>query len=275
MGRMLGHSAGQWDLHKLSCFLSICKHIQAASSATTVDDSPRNKSKIDNSAYRYIGRSHDVGSSVGLTVDPPVTETLQSYNYTDVGYLMNATCILNRTSMWTISDIMHDTNDGASPNIWYAQDFFPNSNWTKIFANKLETSVFGGWNNSSQVTLGRTPSKTISIGSVKSDNVSEYCIAIAAGDGYSGLDKVQCNFFFQPTLFSVNVSTVENLTVVLPLGATTDSEPRGVLRSKIMAALGTISMVQTTLYDSTVGAAPENNVQDLLTRTTGKVGSSK
>ena len=41
--------------------------LSSASSATTVDGSPRKHVKLDNSGFTYIGRSYGVGAPAGLT----------------------------------------------------------------------------------------------------------------------------------------------------------------------------------------------------------------
>ena len=73
--------------------------LQSTSSAITIDGSPRNHSKYDNTEYRYMGRSYGVSASVGLTINPPSTTTLQGYNYTEQGYLAREDCIHNSSSL--------------------------------------------------------------------------------------------------------------------------------------------------------------------------------
>lgn len=78
--------------------------LASASSATTVDGSPRNHSKIsDTTAYQYTGRSYGVGSIVGLSVDVPEISTLYGYNYTELGYLTTVGCAYNNFSLWLLA----------------------------------------------------------------------------------------------------------------------------------------------------------------------------
>lgn len=100
------------------------------------------------------------------------------------------------------------------------------------------------------------------MGSANSDNTSTYYVGIAAGSNYTQYNNTQCQLFFEPKRFAVNVSAVDLSISVQPLGNAEDPEPRGLLRSKVMDALNTISMVQTTLYVSTLGEALKTNLEN-------------
>lgn len=97
--------------------------------------------------------------------------------------------------------------------------------------------------NYAQVVLLSWNDTVVAMGSTNSDNSSTYYLAIAAGKNYTHYDKVQCQLFLQPILFSVNVSATDLSITVQPDGEAEDPEPRGLLRSTIMDALNTISMV--------------------------------
>lgn len=64
--------------------------LQSVSAATTIDSSPRNHSKNDNTGYRFIGRSYGVGSAAGLTVGKLPDTLLRGYNFTQIGYSTSA-----------------------------------------------------------------------------------------------------------------------------------------------------------------------------------------
>ena len=236
--------------------------LQSASSATTIDGSPRNHSKFDNTNFRYVGRSYGVGAAVGLTVTPPSTATLQGYSFEEHGYLTTTECIYNSTSMWRfIHEGCGPMDAGGLPYCYYANGCFPNSKWY------LNGTCDQGYY--AQVSLDKTPDSIVAMGAPNSDNVTDYFLGIAAGAQYHQLDKLQCRFSFQPTVFAVNVSAVNSTISVKPLGDSFDPEPRGMLRSKVMDALNVVSMVQTTLYVSTAGEALKSNIQNYVSRTTG------
>ena len=236
--------------------------LQSASSATTIDGSLRNHSKYDNTEYRYVGRSYGVGASVGLAVEPPSLSTLSAYNYTESGYTTTAKCIYNSSSAWAVtqqsSDCAYDL-----PCYFYGTGCFPNSNY---YPNGTCASV-DHYAQSSYDADGNSAS-VVAMGATNSDNKTQYYLAIATADEYNEFNRIQCQFFFKPTMFAVNVSTVNATISVTPLGDTSDPEPRGMLRSKVMDAINVISMVQTSLYVSTVGEALSSNVRNYVSRAT-------
>lgn len=243
--------------------------LQSAGSATTIDGSPRNHSKYDNTEYRYTGRSYGAGSSVGLTVRSPPTATLQGYSYTEQGYLTTADCVYNSSSLWVLRFI--DSYDsGDIPNVYYAEGCFPNS---LSFPNNGTCGLFDHY---SLVSLGLDGENMVAMGSTNSDNLTDYYLAIAASAPYAELNQIQCQVSFSPTKFAVNVSTINATISVVPLDKFDDPEPRGLLRSRVMDSLNVISMVQTTLYVSTVGEALESNVRNYVSWATGssKLGSA-
>lgn len=226
--------------------------MQSASSATTIDSSPRNHSKNDNTGYRYTGRSYGTGSAVGLTVKNPQDTTLLSYNFTEIGYSTSARCTHKASLAWKLGEPVCLDGTHACP--LTASGSFPNS---KCNETGCVTDFYG------QVELFLWPGTVVAMGSANSDNTSTYYVGIAAGSNYTQFNNTQCQLFFEPTRFDVNVSAIDLSISVQPLGkASKDPEPRGLLRSKVMDALNTISMVQTTLYVSSLGEALKTNVEN-------------
>jgi hypothetical protein len=70
--------------------------LSTASSATTVDGSPRDHIKLYNSGFTYIGRSYGVGAAAGLTDDDILNDAFtESYAYQETGYNVDVKCIHN------------------------------------------------------------------------------------------------------------------------------------------------------------------------------------
>jgi hypothetical protein len=68
--------------------------LSSAASATTVDNSTRHHSKMDNSQYTYAGRSYGIGASVGLVDDSILNNDLATaYRCRDTGYDTRVVCI--------------------------------------------------------------------------------------------------------------------------------------------------------------------------------------
>jgi hypothetical protein len=236
----------------------------SAGSTTTTDGSTRNHSKFDGTNFGYIGRSYGVGASAGLT-DQKLAEKNSplSYSYFETGYITSSQCIYNDSSSWNITDAA-PSQDGVLPDLFVVRGYFPNSNWSQISQSGFEQSKAGGLDYYAQVAFDS--SQIVAIGSHNSDSVSRYFIAIAAGSAYAQLDTIQCELFFQPTNFTVSVSLPNRTVSVLPVGNASDPEPRGILRSKVMFNLNMLSMVDTSLYTSTVGDALINNVHNMQDR---------
>jgi hypothetical protein len=186
-----------------------------------------------------------------------------SYSYFETGYITSSQCIYNDSSSWNITDAA-PSQDGILPDLFVVRGYFPNSNWSQIYQSGFEQNKAGGLGNYAQVAFDS--SQIVAIGSHNSGSVSRYFIAIAAGSAYAQLDTIQCELFFQPTNFTVSVSLPNRTVSVLPVGNASDPEPRGILRSKVMFNLDMLSMVDTSLYTSTVGDALINNIHNMQDR---------
>ena len=170
--------------------------------------------------------------------------------------------------MWYL-ELEYNLGYAIYPNIFNARGFFPNSNWTEIARNVTNMGFNSAEDHFAQVAFGMDAIAVI--GSTNSDKLKEYYIAIAAGPRgeYSFLNKIQCQLYFKPTNFQVQVFN-QNFTVrVAPLGPTQDPEPRGLLRSKVMNSLNIIGMIETSLYASTVGEALADNIENMSQRNYG------
>lgn len=238
--------------------------MDSISSASTASGLARNHSKVDKSGFTYVGRSYGVGSSVGLDLLLSDVGEILRYNYSEKGYLTEANCIYNSTSAWGHSGILtgEDCCLGI-PNVWSAQGQRPNED------SSTE-------NHYAQTALGRTTGGVVSLsagseGTTRSGRPPFY-VSFAAGSNYAILDKVQCELTFTPAMFDVAVSANNRTIHVSPSFVRNDSSeiedpvPSGELREWALKALQTLTMVQTTMYVSTIGEAFGNNIRTKLGR---------
>jgi hypothetical protein len=241
---------------------SVGRIMDTMSSASTIGGQARNHSKVDKSGFAYVGRSYGVGASVGLELLSDGADDTLRYNYTESGYLTTAKCIYNSTSAWGYGDMVtsEDCCLGV-PNVWGARGQRPNEDTSNN-------------NYYSQTAFGNTTAAIVSLsagsqGSTRSGKPPFY-VSIAAGTNYAILDKVQCELLFTPATFNVAVSVKNRTVQVSPYLVRNDSfeiddpEPSGELREWSLKALQTLTMVQTTMYVSTIGEALGNNIRTKL-----------
>ena len=232
--------------------------------ASTFGGMARNHSKLDNSGYNSVNRSFGAGASVGL-FSMPLDGIVEGYTFSELGYLTNANCTYNTSSKWKLNDSYSDFGCCSGvPNIFYAEGQLPNQ---------------GGSASYAQVQLGDVPDQVVAIaaGSYSSgdtmwyNGTAPFYVAIAAGHEYNILDKVQCELSFQPTVFDVDVSLLFGQAYkVSPRynsGDEADPEPRGVLREWALRSLQSLSMIESTLYVSSLGEAFASNIVNKLNAT--------
>ena len=249
--------------------------LTSAASATTPDGSPRNHSKFDNTQFRYVGRSYGVGGSVGLTDNVWASRrTTQSYTYLESGYITNTSCIYNASSLWRVT-LWQKGNGPAMPDLYIANGFFPNSNWTEIYANgfatfnasEMDYSGIDGSDYFAQVAFSADKLVTIAGKAYSADDrTSQYFLAVAAGKAYSVLDKMQCEVTFHPMVFNVNVSTVDRTIEVTPQGLAADIDSTGGLKARAVRDVGSLWGATTGLSTSELGNALEDNINNYQIR---------
>ncbi|KAF8852238.1 hypothetical protein BDZ45DRAFT_630624 [Acephala macrosclerotiorum] len=205
--------------------------LSTAASATTVDGSPRNHVKLDDSGYTYIGRSYGVGASAGLTDTNILTDKLTtSYSYQENGYNTKVQCIYNSSAEFLLYQ-------DSELWIYEAIGQLPNSYGT------AEESTYVGHSNASIVAIGVAARQT---------NGTQY-MGIAAGPNYAFLDKTQCSIDYLPTLFNITVDVQARNITIAPILDGEDISPSGNLSHTATRQLELISNDQTNLYQSLLG----------------------
>jgi hypothetical protein len=102
------------------------------------------------------------------------------------------------------------------------------------------------------------------------DGTPPFILSIATRKSYAALDKLQCQIYFQPTLFNVRVSISNRTIHVEPQRniVVSDPEPRGMLREWTLRDLQSLPEVQSSLYVSTIGEALRANAINYMNITT-------
>lgn len=234
----------------------------------------------DNTGYVYSDRSFGVGSAAGLndTIIHPfnATYSLGYYTFYETGYNTTARCTFNETSDLRLKTIqMQDKDHEAMPNLYLSIGALPNANWTYI--NEHENDDEAGRAHWAQTSFNtnETIVSTFQKASIDSENKKKYMFGIVTGTQYEWLDTVQCELFFEPTRFLVNVSVTDSYVEVTKDESgefVEDIDPTGNLRERAMLSYH-ISLVLLSLYESPLGNAFIQN-ENLFMRYNGLTEST-
>lgn len=221
--------------------------LSSAATATTLDGSPRNHTKFDNSNYAYVGRSFGAGSSVGLLDDELLdTNFIQSYSYQEPGYRTSVDCVYNATTNFTLTP--SDSIDASETDMMYvAHGRLPN---TKSPSDGEYSRYFGYSENT-----------IVAIGVAFNPSSTDRYLAFASGENYQALNATQCLLTFEPALFDVNVDTMNRFINVTYNASGPDIEPSRNLTQTATRQFELIANDLTNLYTSVLGEAFNNSIQ--------------
>ncbi|KAK2737572.1 hypothetical protein FQN55_001002 [Onygenales sp. PD_40] len=233
--------------------------LASANSASTVDGSIRYHNKLDNTRYNYHGRSFGAGSSPGLN-DQAILDIPHAVNYTydEVALASSVSCIYNSSSDFVIGREFPDNSYPAKGNL-------PDS-------ASGEYSTYIGFSTRAIVAIG------VASDPITYSTPTRY-MAIAAGEAYESLDKVQCEMTFTTTQFKVSVDVSNRNITVYKMAAPSSAEisnidPHGNITHVVVRQLELISNDQTAFYRSTVGDAFNSSISDYRTSVTNN-GTTK
>ncbi|UKZ74558.1 hypothetical protein TrVFT333_002228 [Trichoderma virens FT-333] len=225
--------------------------LASASSATTIDGSPRVHQKMDKSKLTYIGRSYGIGSSAGLVDEDILANKLAiKYAFQEVGYKADTRCIYNTSSEFALSPTVVDL-------VYAASGPLPDSD------NGPEYSDYIGHDMDRIVSIG--------VAHFVNESADEYplrkYLAFATGSIYKFLDKIQCETDFVPTRFNVTVDLQGQKITVMATNDTTakDIDPSRRLKGTVLRQFELIANDETNLYISTVGTAFNASIADFRT----------
>lgn len=224
-----------------------------AASASTIGNASQPISKLDNTRYSYVGRSHGVGSSVGLVDESFVQNATKGFTYQENGYLTNVQCIVNSSSDWLIYSSGYQVPNGQ-PNLYWIKGHLANGNPEQVVA----------------CGLGSTGSIFSLVGSVGLNGTANI-FSFATGTVYAPFDKIQCAVDFTPAQFSVSVNTTERLISVALVESgpdVRDIDPTGQMKAITMRMPTSFSQQHSCdLYTSLIGNTFKQNSQSLTNGT--------
>lgn len=231
--------------------------LSSASHSTPLDSAQPNitHGKLDYTQYSYVGRSYGIGSSVGL-VDDAITAGYPlalSYTFTEDGYLPIANCIRNESAAYRLTP-------QTLGNQFVAWGWLPNS------GPNIESSTYLGTSSRDDVIVAMGVAKGDATQGV---DRSRNFVGFVAGANYSNVDKVQCEFQFRPTRFTVEVGLLDRNITVTPETGVVDVEdidptPDHNLTYAAMRQLNMISASQTNKFTSFLGDAINASISNFV-----------
>ena len=168
--------------------------------------------RSDKTGFTYSNRSRGIGASVGLV--EPISglkhNHVFAYNYTEIGYDTDVSCIFNSSSQWVVEPYQPDKAP-CGPALYLCQGSTPDNakDWYPQY-----TAAMG-----EQIVCMNGHAEHISPG-------GKGIVTIAAGWGsYAPLNGTQCKVTFKPTLFQVDVDLKSYSINVTALGSAIDIDP--------------------------------------------------
>ncbi|RDW58311.1 hypothetical protein BP5796_12241 [Coleophoma crateriformis] len=235
-------------------FVSSCPDIDFMSALTdlvgsaspTSDSSPWVHSNLFQPDWSFIGRSYGVGSSPAL-INPAQTAPIafSAYNYTEIGYFTNVTCIQNVSASYEVLYLKQYGTQAIEVGLWAANGTLPNS-------------VPGSFELYPLITRSKHQKFVLAWSSVVNNGQNLIAVAAPGGTWYHPWNKMQCSVEFYPSLFAVAVNlTSKTITVTQSLEHQsqniTDIEQTGNLTANVMLALDRLSRMSSNLDVSVLG----------------------
>lgn len=225
-----------------------------ARQASRVDGNATSQSKMDNINYRYLGRSHGVGSSVGLR-SPFVDPTVQTYQYTEPGFEVTSQCIYNDSSACYFENL---TPDDFTLQIYNGVFQTPNldSPWYIASAGQRDFQI---------VTVSAGFGKGII-----SDNYTHYVTMMSPAGRkstqYGALEQVQCELTYEPYNFNIFVNVTNSTITTTPkdkLNPDQFKNATDIANAVTHRIYNLGQMLASTQWGSPIGDALMNNVNNL------------
>ena len=168
--------------------------------------------RSDKTGFTYSNRPRGVGASVGL-VQPTTSQeyrNILAYNYTEIGYDTDVSCIFNSSSQWIVlSDQPNKASYGPAPYLCQGSTPDDAKDWHPQYTATGDASI---------VCMNGHPDR--------SDPKGQGIVTVAAGGGsYIPLNLTQCKVNFQPTLLQVNVDLGPSSINVAALDSAVDMDP--------------------------------------------------
>ena len=248
--------------------------LSTASAATSRDNSMnQTHPKYDNTRYSFSGRSYGVGSSVGLGGDVVNVKNLAQYSYIEHGYETFVNCTKNETLEYQIH-YTYSTGVEGEPVTYTALGPLPNSLSSNTTWHHGAVDMSFGAVPAQHVVVGfYSVVDMVSIAALSLNGRNMIAIASLGEGSYLGdagnvtrylfLNKMQCEAFFRPSSFLVDVDTSQRLINVTKVGEANelDFDPTvanngpglGIIAQSAMHQLDDISTIFTTMLTSVIG----------------------
>lgn len=229
--------------------------LSSMNSASPINGGVRDHPKLDNSRYNYHGRSYGVGASAGISDDNLVAVPHASnYTFNEVGLDASVDCIYNTSSLFKLQTLPQTT-------LYAARGLLPDNNLTEP-----EYSVYVGRGSDAIVAIG--------VAAYPIEYTAKRYMAIAAGNYYKDLHRVQCAVTFTPALFNVSVDISGRNISVSKVNASESSpvhdiDPHHNVTHVVMRQLELIANDLTSYYRSTLGDAFNASISDYRTSVSG------
>jgi hypothetical protein len=234
--------------------------LEDASTATSVNNSPRKHSKLDNPDWTYQGNSYGVGSSIGLSDPRPESSVssaapdILSYSYLEKGFMPVVTCIFNSSCAFSIvAD--GDCGDTSHVYLYAAKGYLPNSISPEGYGQEEAYPMISG--ASDYWPLLAWTSRALN---------GRNMIAIATGRyNYTEMNQTQCEVQFNPTLFNVSANVTARSIVVTEVQSEENEIPAPVI-TNVMNSMNLLPRMSSSLYSSVLGEVLTRNILNMRNR---------
>lgn len=172
--------------------------IDHAKNTITPEGGIASRPKLDRTGYTYTTRSFGVGSSAGLA--DGFQPTPKAYRYSEIGVHATVECLYNYSSQYHLQ--REDKPAHWSLNVYTTNGSFPNHGTSVYAATALD--------DREACVMGTTSEPT--------DEQGTYYAVFATlpGSTYEFLDKLQCQIFYEATVFDVAVDVTNHTIEVRP-----------------------------------------------------------
>ncbi|KAK8053114.1 hypothetical protein PG996_012415 [Apiospora saccharicola] len=172
--------------------------IDRAKSTITPESGIASQSKLDRTGYTYLTRSYGVGSSVGLA--DGFQPTPKAYRYSEIGVHATVECLYNYSSQYHLQ--REDKPAHWSLNVYNTNGAFPNHGTSVFAATALD--------DKEACVMGTTSEPA-------NEQGTYYAVFTTLPNStYEFLDKLQCQIFYETTVFDVAVNVTNHTIEVRP-----------------------------------------------------------
>lgn len=222
------------------------------------------QSRMDNVNYEYVGRSYGVGSSIGLT-SSFVNNAVQTYRYSEDGFLATSDCIYNSSSASFFNEITPDP--AWTLRVW---------NGVFLFPNMVDYSFIA--------TAGQRDYQILVISAYSGEGEGSkhytHMMSPAGSEGfqYGKLHQIQCELKYEPMTFQIMTNTTNNTIKVTPqqrLDVSSVTDFSEITKAFTHRIYNIGQMFSSNQWGSPMGDAFMNNIDNLALSKNESIASSE